>query len=131
VLAGDPPIDWTQIETVEEWRAFVSDRDRHYASIVENEVLGRGRRALLLIGGMHLLRTSPIGGRFRSMPTIMPHTGDGALNEEVEAVTRDWPVPSVSLRQSAPASSFEPKFKAELQRRRKIVHSPGGSPTIQ
>jgi hypothetical protein len=104
------------------------------------------------------------------MPVIMPHSGYGALNEEVERVVRDWPVRSISpvagtrlagftmahfnsksfdsdgkpkqfppwrweelfdhylylgpaagLRWSAPVSSIEPEFQAELQRRKEIV----------
>lgn len=172
VLAGDPPVDWGKVEKVEDWFAFLTNRDSHYVSVVEREVLGHGRRALLLIGGMHLLRTEPlgVGARFPHMPIIMPHGGYGALNEEVETVMRDWPVPSISpvagtplarftmahlnsqvfdhegkparfppwrweqlfdyylylgpratLRRSALATSYEPEFQAELQRRRKIT----------
>jgi hypothetical protein len=79
--AGDPPIDWAKVETAEEWWAFMKNRDEHYASVAENAVLGRGRRCLLLIGGMHLIRTprSLLGARFRSMRVIIrirsPDTG--------------------------------------------------------
>jgi hypothetical protein len=98
VLAGDPPIDWGKLDKAEDWRDFGSKRDSHYISVVENEVLGRGRRALLLIGGMHLLRTarSGVGARFVDMPVIMPHGGFGALNHEVENIVSDWPVPSIA-----------------------------------
>jgi hypothetical protein len=74
VLAGDPPINWEEVETVEDWLAFSMNRDGHYASIVEKEVLGRGRRALLLIGGMHLLRTDTrgIGARCRAPVILTP-----------------------------------------------------------
>jgi hypothetical protein len=27
------------------------------------------------------------------MPTMLPHAGHGALNDEDEAVLRDWPIP--------------------------------------
>jgi hypothetical protein len=181
VLAGDPPIDWGEVEKVDDWLAFTNRRDSHYISVVENGVVGGGRAALLLIGGMHLLRTAPhsVGAHFRSMPIIMPHGGYGGLNEEVESVTKDWPVPSIStvagtplagftmahfsaqtldgkgkpkqflpwrwdelfdyylylgpaanLRTSAASSPSDPDFHAELERRRKIVHSPGGIPRI-
>src|SRR5262249_21396578 len=96
VLAGDPPIDWRKVQRVEECLSFLTDRDSHYASVVETEVLGRGRRGLLLIGGMHLLRKELIGvgARFPDMPIVMLHGGYGALNEEVEAVMPEWPAPS-------------------------------------
>src|SRR5206468_3377070 len=87
---------------------FGSKRDSHYISVVENEVLGRGRRALLLIGGMHLLRPvrAGVGAPFPKMPIVMPHSGYGALNDEVEGVVRDWPVPSISPVAGTPLADF-------------------------
>jgi hypothetical protein len=113
------------------------------------------------------------------MPIIMPHSGHGALNDEVERVMRDWPVPSISrvegtrlggftmahynsyvfdgegkpkqfppwqweelfdhylylgpaasLRWSTRVLPIEPEFHGELQRRKDIVHSPGGIPRL-
>ncbi len=105
VLAGDPPVDWSKVENSDDvWRL---DRDEHYESVVQREVVSPGRRGLLLWGGMHLVRRDPIrspdqhrrqsvGDRFPDMPTILPHVGNGALNDEVEAVLQDWPIPSLS-----------------------------------
>jgi len=108
VLAGDPPIDWRKVQKVEDWLSFLTDRDSHYASVVETEVLGRGRRGLLLIGGMHLLRKELIGvgARFPDMPIVMPHGGYGALNDDVEAVMTEWPVPSISPVARTPLAGF-------------------------
>ena len=181
VVAGDPPIDWAKVRSVEDWLPFAGARDSHYAAVVENEVLRRGRRALLLIGGMHLVRSAPasVGARFVAMPVVMPHAGYGRLNDEVEAVTSTWPVPSVGavagtalasfgmehlvsglrdgegkpkqfrswrwdelfdwylylgpaarLRRSGGAPSADGEFAAELERRRTIVHAPGGIPRL-
>ena len=59
VLLGDPPIDWSKIKSAEEldeaWQA-VGDRDSCAAEIIQHEVLDRQRRALVVYGGMHLLR---------------------------------------------------------------------------
>jgi hypothetical protein len=59
VLLGDPPIDWSKINSAEEldeaWRA-VGDRDICAAEIIQREVLDKQRRALVVYGGMHLLR---------------------------------------------------------------------------
>ena len=62
---------------------------------------------MLLWGALHLLRRDPvrlpdqrmresIGDRFPDMPVIVPHVGHGALRDEVEAVLRDWPIPSLA-----------------------------------
>jgi outer membrane protein OmpA-like peptidoglycan-associated protein len=55
VLLGDPPIDWTRVrgpadEDMNDWR------DAHFAWIVEQEVMKRGRRALIWVGGAHTSR---------------------------------------------------------------------------
>jgi hypothetical protein len=60
VLAGDPPIDWDGIDELDQLLSFYDDpeleRDAHFARIVEQEVLDKGRRALLISGGGHLTR---------------------------------------------------------------------------
>jgi IstB-like ATP binding protein len=60
VLGGDPPIDWSKINTFEELVAYYNapenERDTHMATVIRLEVLDRGRRALLLAGNGHLTR---------------------------------------------------------------------------
>jgi outer membrane protein OmpA-like peptidoglycan-associated protein len=55
VVLGDPPIDWSIVrgpadEDMNDWR------DAHFAWVVEEQVMKKGRRALLWIGGAHLSR---------------------------------------------------------------------------
>lgn len=55
VLLGDPPIDWSEVtspadEDMNDWR------DAHCAHVIEQEVLARQEKALVLIGGAHLAR---------------------------------------------------------------------------
>jgi outer membrane protein OmpA-like peptidoglycan-associated protein len=55
VLLGDPPIDWSLIrgpadEDMNDWR------DAHFAWIVDEQVMKKGRRALIWIGGAHISR---------------------------------------------------------------------------
>jgi outer membrane protein OmpA-like peptidoglycan-associated protein len=55
VLLGDPPIDWKAItspadEDTNDWR------DAHFAWVVEREVMKKGRKALLFVGGAHISR---------------------------------------------------------------------------
>ena len=56
VIPGDPPIDWSAVtspadEDMNDWR------DAHFAHVIEREVMRRGERALILIGGAHISRT--------------------------------------------------------------------------
>lgn len=55
VLLGDPPIDWTVVrgpadEDMNDWR------DAHFAWVVTEQVMKKGRKALLWIGGGHTSR---------------------------------------------------------------------------
>src|SRR5262247_1930130 len=54
VLLGDPPVDWDVIKTSADMKPELFDRDGHFTSVVENEVLGKGRKALLISGTAHL-----------------------------------------------------------------------------
>ena len=59
VLLGDPPIDWKAIQTRQDFGRFLEQRDGHFARVVEEQVLAKGRKALLIIGGLHLFRLEP------------------------------------------------------------------------
>jgi hypothetical protein len=56
VLCGDPPIDWTRVETRDDIAPFLGFRDEHYASVVRYDVLALRRKALLTMGGGHFQR---------------------------------------------------------------------------
>lgn len=55
VVAGDPPIDWNG-DSGEQIRECVEGRDRFAAAVIEGEVLRKGRKALVVYGGLHLCR---------------------------------------------------------------------------
>jgi hypothetical protein len=59
VLAGDPPIDWDSVRTMQDFPHSYGYRDPDTFAILEREVLGRGRKALVIIGDVHLLRRDP------------------------------------------------------------------------
>jgi hypothetical protein len=59
VLLGDPPFDHRIARSMADndyVLSMINARDAHYASVVEQEVLSKGRRALLIAGSNHLLR---------------------------------------------------------------------------
>ena len=74
VLLGDPAIDWATVTDAPSYGRF-AERDRDFADVVEREVLAKGRTALLVIGGHHVMRTAA------SEPTS-PHPGVGDLLAE-------------------------------------------------
>jgi hypothetical protein len=59
VLLGDPPFDHARVRGPADKdyvAGLVRQRDAHFARIVQQEVLAKGRRALLLAGSGHVLR---------------------------------------------------------------------------
>jgi hypothetical protein len=59
VLLGDPPIDWAAVTGGSQIGALLAQRDAHAASVVEQQVLAKGRRALLCYGAAHLVHPGP------------------------------------------------------------------------
>src|SRR5262245_23290246 len=107
VLLGDPPVDWDVIKTRADMKPELFDRDGHFTSVVENEVLGKGRKALLISGTAHLRRcclAGPLGVTARVEKThrgavvvVMRDRGFQERNEELEARLTSWPIPGIAL----------------------------------
>ena len=62
VVLGDPPMDWDNIHSSEEYLARMQtrNRDEHAVEVIRREVLAKNRRALVIYGGQHLLRKNAI-----------------------------------------------------------------------
>jgi hypothetical protein len=56
VLLGEPPIDWTRVRTFADVVEWGDQRDTFAAELIRREVLGKGRRALIVYGLMHFQR---------------------------------------------------------------------------
>ena len=114
VLLADPPLDWTAIQSREEWERVAATRDEHAAEIVEREVLGKKHRALLIFGSGHLTRdtaaygTSPdrqhplnvaeiLAGRHPgTILLIWSHT-PGWMTSRLDSRLASWSKPSFAL----------------------------------
>jgi len=107
VLLGDPPLDWEVIKTNEDTTPEMFDRDTHFISLVENEALGKGRKALLISGAGHMRRccierpTSVTSRIEIAHPGVvfvaLPHQGFQERTEELEVGLISWPKPSLAL----------------------------------
>jgi hypothetical protein len=146
VLAGDPPIDWSKMQSQGDIR--VKDRDSNIASVMEKEVLSKHRKALMLFGTFHLLRVGNIPRRFPSAVdryeknypdvtlVIADHEGFGnwtplaKYNDEFEARMASWPVPSLvqQMRGTWLADLLDMTYSAGAFNF-KVVQGPNGSQT--
>jgi hypothetical protein len=63
ILLGDPPIDWREVKTADEYRGWLMQRDSHPAALIQRAVLAKGRRALVVYGDGHFQARSERPGR--------------------------------------------------------------------
>lgn len=56
ILCGDPNIDWKQVKEGIDILPYLRSREQSYAQVVQNEVVAKRRRALLVMGTGHFLR---------------------------------------------------------------------------
>ena len=63
ILLGDPPIDWNEVRTADDYRSWLMRRDSHPAEVIQREVLAKGRRALVVYGDGHFQARSERPGR--------------------------------------------------------------------
>ena len=115
VLLGDPPVDWGAAlkvgsgtarqfgQPVQSFPDPALNRDRHAAEVVRREVLAKQRRALLIFGGMHLIRwrTSIVGILESESATRVFNVSNAIGNSfhslnEVQGNVSSWPVPSLA-----------------------------------
>jgi hypothetical protein len=118
VLLGDPPFDHRKVRSAADKKyvfSVSSQRDPHYAGVVEKEVLSKGRRAILIAGGGHLLRgvrndrtgqpnaatvleKDHPGKLFVIDPLMLPPRGTGEDKRTPrELAIAGWPRPSLAL----------------------------------
>ena len=56
ILLGDPPIDWSKVQTRADHFTWLAQRDSHPAAVIQTQVLGKGRKGLIIYGHLHFQR---------------------------------------------------------------------------
>ena len=56
LLLGDPPIDWSKVQTRADHFKWLAMRDSHPAALIQTEILARGRKGLIIYGHLHFQR---------------------------------------------------------------------------
>jgi hypothetical protein len=103
VLAGDSPVDWDQIKSIEDVIRLVH-RDASIASVMEKEVLSKHRKAFMLFGTFHLMHG--VGGNavsiyekdYPNLTFVISELGtfDTDLPTLSSSPLATWPIPSVA-----------------------------------
>jgi hypothetical protein len=102
VLGGDPPVDWTQIKSFQDV-LNLPHRDANIAAVMEQEVLSKHRRALMLFGTLHLFHNvdhSAVSIYEKKYSHVTYVVSDLALfdakDQKHENRFGEWPVPSLA-----------------------------------
>jgi hypothetical protein len=132
VVAAEPPIDWEVIETYEDLLPWLQQRFPYEAEVVEREVLKKGRKALLISGGLHYANGTPllnaIDAHGRSIYRIW--TISNGVLKALQPNGASWATPSLArvtgtnlgaadivgayLAYTFPAGPFEQQYDAVL-----------------
>jgi hypothetical protein len=101
ILAPEPPIDWNTVTGPADFFAIYDDRDQHIASVLDNEVLSKRRKALILMGTGHLRHGKGAAAIYeQTYPNatfvITAHLGFAKDNNDLERRMASWPVPSLA-----------------------------------
>jgi hypothetical protein len=105
VWLGDPKIDWSKINSLRDFAPYLGQRDDHFFRIISDEILKKHEKALLIIGGAHLLGPGGRGPLSAKIEEAYPHTLaivspfvgyiEPGCNAKVVARAKNWPVPAV------------------------------------
>ena len=103
VLLGDPPIDWARVHSSEDHFRWLADRDSFPADLIQREVLGQQRRALVIYGALHLMRhglAETLVSRLETAASTDPFTiftSTSTTLRELQTDVTSWPMPSLAL----------------------------------
>lgn len=103
VLAGDSPVDWDQIKSMEDVIRLVH-RDESIASVMEKEVLSKHRKALMLFGTFHTMHNTPGSAvslyekDYPNLTFVISELGifDTDLPSLHDSKFVNWPIPAVA-----------------------------------
>lgn len=103
IVLGGPPGDWDKIKNREDLSPFLLDRDAFYAHRVKEEVLAKGRRALLIMGAAHFKRTVSGGSGLHPVERDLRAAGastwltilDTRIYDDPQKRFAAWPLPAI------------------------------------
>ena len=81
ILLGDPPIDWTKVQSREDHFKWLAQRDSFPAALVQTEVLAKERRGLIVYGHPHFQRRQMMSNfvmddwRMQTIVSLIEHAG--------------------------------------------------------
>jgi hypothetical protein len=105
VWLGDPKIDWSKINSLQDFAPYLGRRDDNFFRIINDEILKRHKKTLLIIGTGHLFGPAgpgPVRAKIdeaypHALAVVSPFVGyiEPECNAKIVARAKDWPVPAL------------------------------------
>lgn len=117
VWLGGKPIDWSAIKTKEDLsKAIVGQGDQYPADLIEEQILKKHEKALLIYGTFHFYDKGGLGEILRrqhpgALSVITPYTGfgDRLCSLSFERKTVNWPLPALVTVRGTELDEMAPK----------------------
>jgi len=104
VWLGDPPMDWSKVKTLADARPVLGQRDSYPAGIIEREILGKGKKALVIYGTFHYYGDASLWGIIsKAHPgtffRVTPYAGyvENKCSAAIEEQFSAWPSPALVM----------------------------------
>lgn len=103
VWLGEPPIDWSKLQTKADFQPIFAQRDSHAAEVIEKNILAPGKKAIVIYGDLHFYNN--VGLRRlveKQYPSaffiVAMYAGYAteSCTASFEQAIHDWPVPALA-----------------------------------
>lgn len=103
VWLGEPPINWSKIKTKVDFDSILAQRDTHAAGVIEKNILGPGKKAVVIYGDLHFYNN--LGLRHlverqyaNAFFIVAMYSGYAtkSCTASFEQGLSDWPVPALA-----------------------------------
>lgn len=119
VWLGEPVIDWDKVKTHADWQALDATRDIKPVEVIEKNILGPRKKALIIYGYGHFMQLVPgsAGEKLKkagwrndwaetirrdhpgALFVVLPYGGteDNACAQDMESRMTDWSIPALAM----------------------------------
>lgn len=122
-VAGDPPLDWETLTSASTFGAALAQRDGHIMRVIVDEVLGKRRKGLLIMGRSHLVRREMRRDHFDVIP-LLERSYPGSVwvvhvlthsHVRVQRLVADWKPPVIVELEGTWIAGLSPEFGYERE----------------
>jgi hypothetical protein len=103
VWLGEPAIDWSKIRTKAEFDSIRAQRDTHAADVIEKNILGPGKKAVVIYGDLHFYNNLGLRHLVEKqhpnvffIVTMYAGYATKSCTASFEQGIPDWPVPALA-----------------------------------